>query len=194
MCFRPLKALPAGQWVLPFLRPYREGVRGCRQRRRRDVQAVDRDLWADSVRLQAQQQSPCPCLSACGGRDSCCQNQSERGVGAGGWKYSSRRSWQKKRGLRVQSWGVWKRGPGFNVDWPLLWLSHEKEILFISQSSCFFLTSPTPLCFTSWSFIVNWHTHTLNAETGDEVQREIAAAAASGQTKVWTSDSPRSIR
>lgn len=48
--------------------------RGCRQRRRWDVQAVDRDLWADSVRLQAQQQSPCPCLSARGGRDSGCQN------------------------------------------------------------------------------------------------------------------------
>lgn len=28
-CFLlPLKALPAGQWVLPFLHPYREGVRG----------------------------------------------------------------------------------------------------------------------------------------------------------------------
>lgn len=37
--------------------------------RRGDIQAVDRDLWADSVRLQAQKQSPCLCLPAHRGRD-----------------------------------------------------------------------------------------------------------------------------
>lgn len=42
------------------------------------VQAVDRDLWADSVRLQAQQQSPCLCLSAHRGRERNWQKESKR--------------------------------------------------------------------------------------------------------------------
>lgn len=57
-------------------------IRDGEGERRGGIQAADRDLWADSVRLQAQQQSPCLCLSAHGGRET--ESDRKNGGGVGG--------------------------------------------------------------------------------------------------------------
>lgn len=86
--------------VSGFLHSFPSGGRVGWGWRGRGVQAVDRDLWADSVRLQAQQQSPCLCLSAHRGRDRNWQKESKREGetegGRRGRKWGSRMSWQKK--------------------------------------------------------------------------------------------------
>lgn len=66
-------------------------IRDGEGERRGGIQAADRDLWADSVRLQAQQQSPCLCLSAHGGRE---------------WQKEWRGCWRKKWASKM-SW-KWK--------------------------------------------------------------------------------------
>lgn len=145
-----VKPLLAGQWVLPLLHQRREGGRGCREGRRRDIQAVDRDLWADSVRLQAQQQSPCLCLSARAGRDSDWQNESERGLAEGGGgseggrerKWGSKMSWQRKeREWGRDGWEI-KRDNGMKFDlFSGVSPTSTRHDSFIPHTSAFLLSS-----------------------------------------------------
>lgn len=85
-------------------------IRDGEGERRGGIQAADRDLWADSVRLQAQQQSPCLCLSAHGGREwqkewrGCWR---KKWASKMSWKWKSRTREEVSQGIRQdQDWDV----------------------------------------------------------------------------------------
>lgn len=127
-------------------------IRDGEGERRGGIQAADRDLWADSVRLQAQQQSPCLCLSAHGGRE---WQKEWRGC----WrkKWASKMSWKWKSRTREKRGSEPGNKAGSGLGCYFIWFFLCRLLFSFYHNVFFFLLNPpfTRLS-TSPLYDLNW--------------------------------------
>lgn len=129
-------------------------IRDGEGERRGGIQAADRDLWADSVRLQAQQQSPCLCLSAHGGREwqkewrGCWR---KKWASKMSWKWKSRTREEVSQGIRQdQDWDVIL----FDSFFSRLLFSFYHNVGFFLHNPSFTRLSTSPLYDLNW--LLRW--------------------------------------